>query len=162
MLEQMKLTRAGLLLGTLLACASVGAEIYKSVDADGQVTFSAKPPPGGQAETVTPRYTRQPGKGAEPTPVAESSAPSTVAPGATTEIGAPAAAPAAPAELTPEQEAIKAKNCLNAKDRIKQLTAPRANRLQYVNEENELAFYTEEQRMAQIEEARKAAKEYCE
>jgi hypothetical protein len=38
----------------------VAAEIYKSVDADGNVVFSEKPPAGTQAEVVKPRYARPP------------------------------------------------------------------------------------------------------
>ena len=141
-------------LAGVLAGAGALAEVYKSVDADGNVIFSQTPPPGVKAEAVKPRYSRPPG----------------AAKSAGTDIKAKPAPPPAtvivPADgkqkLTPEQLAIKAKNCENARSQIQQLTAPRANRLQYRNDKGELAFYTEDQRNEGIQAAEKAAKEFCE
>lgn len=138
----------------MLAAAGALAEVYKSVDADGNVVFSQKPPPGVKAETVKPRYTRPPG------------AAKSAGTGAQSKPSAPPATVIVPADgkqkLSPEQLAIKAKNCENARSQIKQLTAPRANRLQYRDDKGELAFYTEDQRNEGIQAAEKAAKEFCE
>lgn len=151
---------AGAAIWVLLAqvlAGPAGAEVYKSVDADGNVVFSQKPPPGADAEVVTPRYTRPPSNAG-----ARSPAPSDAAPAEAPAAAAPApdgtAAAAAP---TPEQLAAKRANCSNARGQVERLTGPRANRLQYVNDDNELAFYSEEQRTQLIRDAQAAVAKYC-
>ncbi len=162
MLGQVGHWRRALVLGSLLLSASSHAEIYKSVDQDGNVVFSQKPPAGVQSETVKPRYAKRPSKPAGSGATVGGAEAATNAPDAAAEPGTPAASPAPPTELTPEQKANKAKNCANARGQLKQLQGPRANRLQYLNEKNERAFYSEDERAAKIKETEKAAKKYCE
>ena len=164
MLGQVSLIRSTLLLGSLLLGAGASAEIYKSVDQDGNVVFSQKAPVGVHSETVKPRFTKRPAnkQPAVSDAVADGADSATKAPDTVAEPGTPAATPAAPTELTPEQKVIKAENCANARSQLKQLSSPRANRLQYVNEKKELVFYSEDDRAVRIKETEKAAKQYCE
>ena len=131
--------------------AAAAAEVYKSVDENGNVMFSEKPPPGKEAEVVTPRYTGKPAAAADaPAPKAAASETPT------------AEAPAEGAEeLTPEQVALKEKNCADARAELAELENPRANRLQYTNENNERAFITPEQLQARKDEANAAIKKFC-
>jgi len=150
--------RASWLLLALVMAGPTSAEVYKSVDADGNVVFSQKPPPGADAEVVTPRYARPPSNTGTSSPPPSSTTPAE---------GSAGTAPsqdtaAADAEPTPEQLAAKRANCSNARGQVERLTGPRANRLQYVDEQNELAFYSEEQRAQLIRDAQAAVEKYCE
>lgn len=126
----------GLVLAAIALCAvEAPAEIYKSLDENGRVVFSQKPPKDTKAEVIKPRNSKP------PTPPAGAAAPF-VAP------AQPGAAPSAtdvsgtPKELTPEQQAGKQKNCEIAHERLAQLQLPHARRLQYTNEQGELAYLT--------------------
>lgn len=140
---------AGACLVFALGATPVLAEVYKSVDENGNVVFSERPPKDGKAEVVKPRYARQPGDKAGMTQPA-------VPPPA-----APEKKPEAKPELTPEQQAAKQKNCTMAQEKLKELTGPRANRLQYVNEKQEMAFLTPELLEARIKEARDVVARDC-
>ena len=129
----------------LIPIAPRAAEVYKSVDADGNVVFSQQPPKDSKAEVVTPRYAKQPvPAAATPTPAGGS------------------AAPAAPVVLTAAQKANKQQNCDTATQQLKDLRSPRANRLQYVNEKQERSFLTPEQSANRIKDAEDKIKQYCE
>ena len=141
------LTATLTLTALLLPAASFATEVYKSVDADGNVVFSQQPPRDTKSEVIKPRYAKQP-------TAALPAAPDSAAP------APPAAAP--PAELTAEQKAAKQKNCDIAKERITQLQGPRANRLQYVNDQQELAYLTPELLEGRIKDAQDKIKQNCE
>ncbi len=137
-----------------LLTVGASAEVYKSVDENGHVVFSQKPPKDGQSEVVKPRYTKP------PTPVAGAAAPFTPPsqPGAI-----PSATDAAtqPKELTPAQKAAKQKNCETANERLAQLQEPRARRLQYTNEKGELAFLTQDMLDERVKDAQAKIAENC-
>lgn len=134
-------------------CAS--AEVYKSVDENGRVVFSQKPPKDTKSEVIKPRYSKP------PTPQGNGPAAfvSPAQPGAL-----PTATEAADKakELTPEQKAAKAKNCEIARERLAQLQAPRARRLQYTNDQGQLAFLTPELLEQRITDAQTKITENCE
>lgn len=129
------------LLVLALCAAPVCAEVYKSVDENGNVVFSQTPPKDGKAEVIKPRYAKQPAASA---PMAAPIVP----PSGQAEKKKEAAP-----ELTPEQIAAKQKNCDLANQKLKELRGPRPNRLQYVNENQELAFLTPELVEQRIKEA---------
>jgi len=143
-----------LTLGALCA-VGVSAEVYKSVDENGRVVFSQKPPKEGTAEVIKPRYSKP------PTPAAGAAAPFVppVQPGAAPSA---TAAPGKPRELTPEQQAAKQKNCENAQQRLGQLQHPGPRRMQYQNEKGELAYLTPDLLEERIQEAQKKIVENCE
>lgn len=133
---------------TLLLAAPAGAQVYKWTDENGNVVFSEKPPPGKEAETVTPRVSR-PGSPS----VASGSAPAGG--------GEAEAKSGQETELTPEQKARKKQNCENAKSQLADMQSDRANRLQYVTETGERAFITPEQRDERMNKAREAIQKFC-
>ena len=136
-----------------LLATTVAAEIYKSVDENGKVVFSQEAPKGIQSEVIKPRSSKPPtpaaGAGPFVPPIQPGALPSATA--------APAAAPA----LTPEQLAAKQKNCDTAHQRLKELQGPRANRLQYVNDQQELAYLTPELLSGRIKEAQDVVAKNC-
>ncbi len=138
---------AGALCALTMAGPALG-QIYKSVDADGNVVYSQTPPPEGKAEVVTPRYSG-------PASAADDEYAASPPPRRT-------GAPLAPMQrLTPAQQAAKAANCETARGQMERLSAPRANRLQYKNEKGELAFYGEEERQRLVSEAQAAISKWC-
>ena len=150
-IADMRWPNTAVLVLALALGGSAAAEMYKSVDEDGNVVFSQTPPRGKESEVIKPRYAKQPAGAVKSTP------------GSTAETDGAGgdAAGKTPKELTPEQLVIKKQNCTNAKEQLAQMQGPRANRLQYVNENNERAFLTEDQRNSRISKAQKALKEYC-
>ena len=144
------------LLGSVLALGAVGAaaEVYKSVDENGRVVFSQKPPANTKSEVIKPRYSKPPtapaGAAAPFVPPAQPGA----MPTATEETKAK--------ELTPEQLAAKQRNCEIARERLAQLQAPRARRLQYTNEQGELAYLTPDLLEQRITDAQTKITENCE
>lgn len=148
------MTMRALSLATLLSLSLCGlpvcAEVYKSVDENGNVVFSQTPPKDGKAEVIKPRYTKQPAANAPMTaPIVPPSGPA-------------AKKQEAPPELTPEQLAAKRRNCDLANQKLKELRGPRPNRLQYVNENQELAFLTPELVEQRIKEAETIIARDCE
>lgn len=125
---------------------TVSAEIYKWVDENNRTVFSEKPPPGTAKEVVKPRISKNPAN-----PVS----PATAAPAADAQPKKPETPPAP----TAKQKAQMKKACEEAHVVMNQLTISR--RMQYVNDKNELAFVTEEDRQARLKEAEKAIKDYC-
>lgn len=137
----MRVRTLPLWLALSLGAAPVSAEVYKSVDENGNVVFSQTPPKDGKAEVIKPRYAKQPAANAPMTaPIVPPS-------------GQAEKKKEAPPELTPEQIAAKKKNCDLANQKLKELHGPRPNRLQYVNENQELAFLTPELVEQRIKEA---------
>lgn len=152
------MTRIGachLLLALLTLCSvNAAAEVYKSVDENGRVVFSQKPPKDGKSEIIKPRFTKPPTPAAGgPAPFVPPSQPGAM-PTATDPM-------AKPKELTPEQIAAKQKNCATANERLAQLQGPHANRLQYTNEKGELAFLTPELLEQRITDAQTKITENC-
>ena len=145
----------GLMLAAIALWASgAAAEVYKSLDENGRVVFSQRPPKDTKAEVIKPRNSKP------PTPAAGAAAPfvAPAQPGAT-----PSAtdASAKPKELTPKQQAGKRKNCEIAHDRLAQLQLPHARRLQYTNEQGELAYLTPDMLEQRITDAQAKIAENC-
>ena len=137
----------------LLSTTAAVAEIYKSVDENGNAVFSQKAPRDAKSEVIKPRFSKPPTPPAGAAPFVPPTQPGAL-PSATD------AAPATP-ELTPEQRAAQHKNCDDAHARLKELQGPRANRLQYVNDQQELAFLTPELLATRIKEAQDIAAKNC-
>ncbi len=136
-----------------LLATTAAAEIYKSIDENGKVVFSQKAPKDTQSEVIKPRFSKPPTPAAGAGPFIPP-----IQPGA---LPSATAAPAAAPELTPEQIAAKQKNCDTAHQRLKELQGPRANRLQYVNDQQELAFLTPELLSGRIKEAQDVVAKNC-
>jgi Domain of unknown function (DUF4124) len=136
-----------------LLTSTVTAEIYKSVDANGNVVFSQQAPRDTKSEVIKPRNSKPPTAAAGTGPFVAPTQPGAL-PSAT--VTPPVAPP-----LTAEQIAAKQKNCDLAHQSLKDLQGPRANRLQYVNEQQQRAFLTPELLAARIKEAQDAVTKNC-
>ena len=143
-----------LLAALALWATGAAAEVYKSLDENGRVVFSQKPPKDTKAELIKPRNSKP------PTPPVGAAAPfiAPIQPGA-----APSATDASDKskELTAEQKAGKQKNCEIAHDRLAQLQLPHARRLQYTNEQGELAYLTPDMLEQRITDAQAKIAENC-
>jgi len=140
------LAQSALCITLLVSVLAVDAEVYKSVDADGNVVFSQTAPVGQKSEVVTPRI------GAPPT-----QAPTPAYRGASTKLY-----PAVTRQLSPQQLANKAKNCDTARAQLAQAQHPHVHRMQYKNDQGELAFLTPEMIQQRVDAAQGAIKQYCE
>lgn len=142
------------LVALALWATGAAAEVYKSLDENGRVVFSQKPPKDTKVEVIKPRNSKP------PTPAAGAAAPfiAPLQPGA-----APSATDASgkPKELTAEQKAGKQKNCDIAHERLAQLQLPHARRLQYTNEQGELAYLTPDMLEQRITDAQTKIAENC-
>ena len=134
----------------VLAQAAPAAEVYRWVDAAGEVHYSATPPPGGQqAEQMNVRV----GKGAAPAPAASPSR--------------PAATPAQPAEKSAEEkaredqeyEAERQAQCANARSIVERLESRPASR--YQREDGSYQRYPDGEREKMIGDARAFQAEHC-
>lgn len=140
-------SRNGWAFALLLVLPGAGANaapVYKWTDDQGHTVYSERPPPGGAVEKIEPR-----GGTASADAIAklkERSAP-------------PPAREAAPAVETAEQKAQRETACAQARKVIDQLT--HSTRMQYINEKQERAFLTEDQRQARLKEAHEALAKYC-
>lgn len=151
-----RLWSGGLLVTVLvLHVSGAAAEVYKSIDENGRVVFSQKPPQDAKAEVIKPRYSKPPS--------APAGAAAPFQPPAQPGGGLPSATDktAKPQELTPEQKAAKQKNCATAHERLTQLTQPRALRLRYTNEQGQVADLTPELLDARIADAQAKIAEFC-
>lgn len=139
-----------------LVTAAASAEVYKSLDENGRVVFSQKPPQGAKSEVIKPRYSKPPSapQGNGPAPFVPPAQPGAL-PTATQDANKAK-------ELTPEQKAAKARNCDIARERLAQLQGPRSNRLQYTNEQGQLAYLTPELLEQRITDAQTKITENCE
>lgn len=140
------------LLFAALFAAVATAEIYKSVDENGNVVFSQKAPTDAKSEVIKPRFSKPPtppAGGGPPIPPNQ--------PGALPSATATSAPPA----LTPEQLAAKQKNCDTARSQLQQLQNPRVNRMQYKNEKQELAFLTPDLIEARTQQAQDMVEKNC-
>jgi hypothetical protein len=134
----------------VLVQPALAAEVYRWVDAAGEVHYSATPPPGGQqAEQMNVRV----GKGSAPAPAAAS--------------GQPQAAPAQPPQKSAEQkaredqeyEAERQAQCANARSVVERLeTRPAA---MYKREDGSHQRYSNEEREKLIGDARAFQAEHC-
>jgi hypothetical protein len=140
----------------VLHVGGAAAEVYKSIDENGRVVFSQKPPKDAKAEIIKPRYSKPPTvPDGAPAPFQPPAQPGGSLPSATDKA-------AKAQELTPEQTAAKQKNCAIAHERLTQLTQPRALRLRYTNEKGEVADLTQEALDARIADAQAKIAEFCE
>ena len=141
----------GALVAALLATPCL-AEIYKYQDDDGNWVFSEKPPKDDsvQVETVVPKH----------------------APASSSAIDKLEADKARAQKMTEERHAraeAEAKSMAEAKERKQECEKARENlrnleastRLQYVNENNERAFVTEEMRQKRMSKAREHISKLC-
>jgi hypothetical protein len=151
----MRVLAGAALLTVLAVSASVAtAEVYKSVDENGRVVFSQKPPQGTKSEVIKPRYSKPPTAPAGgPAPFVPPAQPGGM-PNATGDAGKAK-------ELTPEQKEAKQKNCETARERLAQLQGPRSNRLQYTNDQGERAYFTPEDLEKHITDAQAKIAENC-
>ena len=134
----------------VLAQAAPAAEVYRWVDAAGEVHYSATPPPGGQqAEQLNVRV----GKGSAPAPAA--------AP------GQPEAEAAQPPQKSAEQkaredqeyEAERQAQCANARSIVERLETRPASR--YKREDGSYQRYPDGEREKMIGDARAFQAEHC-
>ena len=132
-----------------LLVTTAGAEIYKSVDQNGNVVFSQKAPTDTKSEVIKPRYSKPPMPPASGGPLIPPNQP-----------GALPSATAAP-QPTPEQIAAKQKNCDTARNQLQQLQNPGVNRMQYKNDKQELAFLTPDLIAARIQQAQDMVAKNC-
>ncbi|WP_068829611.1 DUF4124 domain-containing protein [Pseudomonas sp. BMS12] len=131
----------------LSANASAG-QIYKWVDAQGNVHFGSQPPEGQQAAEVNPNIS-------QPKLSVEQPAPSSAAP--TAEPEQKAIDEKVKKEVA-EQEAERRKYCEAVRTNLSQLeNNPRVR----VEDKGELRRLTEEERQAQIAESKKLISENC-
>lgn len=135
-----------------LFATTASAEIYKSVDQNGNVVFSQKAPKDTQSEVIKPRYSKPPTPPPGGGPMIAPNQPG----------GLPSASAAlAPPDLSPEQLAANQKNCDTARDQLQQLQDPRVNRMQYENDKQERAFFTPELIAERIEQAQDMIAKSC-
>jgi hypothetical protein len=150
----MKMSAMARLVFTCLLCVlaqqSPAAEVYRWVDAAGEVHYSATPPPGGQqAEQMRVRV----GKGSAPAPAASPTRTQ--------------AADAQPAEKSAEQkaredqayEAERQAQCANARSIVARLESRPAFR--YQREDGSYQRYSDEEREKMIGDARAFQAEHC-
>jgi hypothetical protein len=124
------------------------AEVYKSVDADGNVVFSQSAPIGQASEVVTPKVAAPP---------SQTPASAAARYGQNSKLY-----PAVTRELSPQQLENKRKNCATARAQLAQAQDPHVYRMQYKNEQGELAFLTPEMIQQRVDAAQGAIKQYCE
>ena len=137
---------------TALFATTTSAEIYKSVDENGNVVFSQKAPKDTPSEVIKPRYSKPPTPLAGGGPMIAPNQPG----------GLPSASAAsAPPDLSPEQLAANQKNCDTARDQLQQLQDPRVNRMQFENDRQERAFLTPELIAQRIEQAQDMIAKSC-
>ena len=135
----------GVLAGILPAMA---AEVYRWTDEDGRVVFSESVPPGVEAEKISTRTA--PRKPMESKPA--------VRPAGQQPI--PEEGPAAGGvERLPDDSALRAANCRQAKAVLTQLeTRPR---LKALDAAGEPYFITDEERAERTAAARKSVEDWC-
>lgn len=140
--------RRMILTGSLLLALSTGAmagQIYKWVDAQGNVHFGAQPPEGQAATSVNPNISQ---------PKLPAPAPAK----AQTDAGEQQAIDEKVKEDIAKQEAERKKYCETMRTNLSQLqNNPRVR----VESEGEVRRLTEEERQARIAESEKAIKENC-
>lgn len=133
----------------LLACAaSAHAKVYKWTDSQGRVHYSAQPPPNAPASEVriapTPpsaRATKDPAAEAPPSPAEEETAEQ----------------PATGSDDA--RQAAFRQNCEIARRNLTILEDRSVRRFR--EDDSEAVYYTEEQRLARIEQAKKMVEVYC-
>ena len=130
-----------------LSTGATAGQIYKWVDAQGNVHFGSQPPEGQQAAEVNPNIT-QPKLSSEKKPQAA----------APTEDSEQESIDAKVKEDVAKQEAERKKYCETVRTNLSQLqNNPRVR----VEEKGEVRRLTEEERQARIAETEKAIAENC-
>jgi hypothetical protein len=133
----------------LISAAGAHAKVYKWTDAQGRVHYSAKPPPNAQASEVR----------IAPTPPSARAAEKPAAESATTPAATETAEKPATDENTARQAAIR-QNCEIARQNLSVLEDPSIRR--FSEDSGETIYYTDEQRQAKIDQAKKMIQVYCE
>lgn len=136
----------------VMFAAQTSAEIYKSVDENGNVVFSQKAPADTKSEVIRPRFSKPPTPPASGGPMVPPNQPGALPSASET---------TAPPALSPEQLAAKQKNCDTARSQLQQLQNPRINRMQYENENQELAFLTPDLIATRIQQAQDMVATNC-
>jgi hypothetical protein len=134
----------------VLAQQAPAAEVYRWVDAAGEVHYSATPPPGGQqAEQMNVRV----GKGSAPAPAAAPGQPEA-------ESAQPPQKPAEQkAREDQEYEAERQAQCANARSIVERLETRPASR--YKREDGSYQRYPDGEREKMIGDARAFQAEHC-
>lgn len=138
---------------TLFFClfpAVAAAEIYKWVDEQGQVHYGQSPPADQQAETVK----GPPGVDTEGARKALQERRDKLK-----ELDEQRAERKKAAMEAEQQAQARKERCNAARESLAQLRTQ--NRVQYINEDGERAFLSEEQRQQRLDEAQKAVEESC-
>ena len=134
----------------LLAQQAPAAEVYRWVDASGEVHYSATPPPGGQQ---TEQLNVRVGKGSTPAPAA-SPAPTPAA-----QAQPPQKSAEEKAREEQEYEAERQAQCANARSIVERLESRPASR--YQREDGSYQRYSDEEREKMIGDARAFQAEHC-
>lgn len=138
-----------LCLAGLLAQAALAQQVYRWTDAEGEVHYTATPPPGGQAAEQM-RLKVPKGSAAAPAPAA--------APPPAAQTGA-GAAPAAKASQPAESPEYRREQCAKARANVERLqSTPGAK---FRREDGSYQRYSAEERERMIAEAREVESEYC-
>ena len=134
-----------------LSALSVSAEIYKWTDEDGVTHYGQKPPTEQAAESFRlPSSVSSQSQSADETETAEELKESEDTPGQTEAE-----------KRVNKQKEIQAKkqNCENARAALQELK--NRPRMQYINDDGERAFFTDEERQKKIDEAQDIADRNC-
>lgn len=138
-------------LALLLSAVAAAAEIYKWIE-NGTVHYGNTPPAGHKAETVRP---------AAP-PAARTEAAREALEARREQLQEQEHHEAElqqRAAVEAERRRVKQQNCDNARQALEQLQTH--NRLQYTNEDGELAYLTEQQRNERMDKARERIRSNC-
>lgn len=142
-------TRLLLLTGLLLPLTAA-AGIYKWTDADGNVHYGEKPPAGEQAESMTGRGAGN-GSGAEESRQQYRES--------IREFNEARQEQKENAAKDAQKQAARQRQCEAARAALERLETQ--SRLQYINEEGERAYLTEEQRQERMRQARDLKEKTC-
>lgn len=152
------MTASRLAIACLLAAVALPAtgEMYKWTDEDGSVHYTQTPPPDGNAEVINPDPSvKSGGKSASNSERNDRPKGGKDNRDGNKEDG--------DKELTPEQKQEKQlamkQNCDNAREALQKLQSQ--TRLQYINDEGERAFLSEEQRQQRMDKARGMIEKNC-
>lgn len=140
-----------IIVGWLAVAGLVQAAMYKWVDDNGVTQYSQFPPPGRQAENLSPQ--RAPRPTGQNAPAAEQPA----------QDAAPQAPPGQQAAPDPAKAKAEAerrtKNCGIARANLEKLTT--GGRLRLMGDDGVAYYPTEEERQARIAEAREQIDKFC-
>lgn len=145
-------TWMGLLL-VLWAGTALAGGVYKWVDANGGVHFGERPPPGAQSQEMPMQVA----------PIAPSNDDEAARDEKRQKLlnafDQDQAQQQAQAQQQKQQEAVRARNCAIARDRLRGLTD--SNRIYTLNADGTRHYYNDSQRSAAIQSARSAVDQWC-